>query len=179
MSWWSGPHTACHQREFLSVSALAYRLACVAPLAQRLLLQWWNHWRPERAAQKTNSWRFCAAFGPDSCGSKYSLRWDRQYEKANSKERWFAQKWEARASSSQTVFTQTQVAYTIHFPDFPIGWLSPRCCPGWWMGGIGCGGEALSHWWDVTGPIGNTHQGCTWSYPSWPGTHTNSHRATN
>ncbi len=100
---------------FVSVSALAYRLARVAPLSQRMLLQWWNHWRPERAAQKTNSWCFCATFGPDSSGSKYSLRWDRQYEKAKSKERRFAQKWEARASSSQTVFTQTQVAYTIHF----------------------------------------------------------------
>ncbi len=163
---------------FLSVSALAYRLASVAPLAQRLLLQWWNHWRLSAQPRKQTPELLCC-FWSRRLWIQYSLRWDRQYEKANSKERRFAQKWEARASSSQTVFTQTQVAYTIHFPDFPIGWLSPRCCPGWWMGDIGCGGEALSHWWDVTGPIGNTHQGCTWSYPSWPGTHTNSHRATN
>lgn len=177
MRWWSGhththTHTACCHREFLSVSALAYRLACVASLCSSV-----SSALAPVMMKPTETWEnkllmlLCFFWSRLSWIQIFpSMGLERQYEKVEkSKERRFTKKWEARASSSQTVFTQTEVAYTIRFPN---GWFRPRCCSGWWMENAGCCGEALWHQWDVTGPHGNTYQGCTWSYPSWPGTHT-------
>ncbi len=136
---------------FVSVSALAYRLARVAPLSQRMLLQWWNHWRPERAAKKTNSWCFCATLGPDSSGSKYSLRWDRP---SNMKKRKVKRDGLRRNEKRERVHPRR----CLHKHKLltqsisPAGWFPPRCCPGWWMRGIGLRGLVTlvrcdrSHW---------------------------------